>query len=151
MTKYISYILVFLLLISAWLCDHYKNKYDYLVSRLHEAELQSEIKKLNTQNEYSQKVISTKDHVKTEEDKVNEEFNRISSAVANDSLHNSEDGRSLSDTTSVTVRISENQDRQLTKCRATYYELEKEYLILARDRDIVITHYNALIDFYNGL
>ena len=151
MTKYITYLFAFLLLVSLWFCEHYKNKYEDLVSQFHVTELQSEIKKLNIEKVNTQKVIAAKDTIKTEEDKINEDYNRIYSAITNNSMYDSKNSGQVPNNTKVTERISEASNRQLKKCRATYYELEKEYLILAKDRDIVISHYNALLDFYNVL
>lgn len=135
-------------------CSIYKSKYDNLVYKLNQSELQSTIVKEQKEKEYGNISLNATEALQSTINNVNAHFNSIVNSLDSSNvggLYNTKDSGQNTSITTITNNVSEITDRQLRKCRADYKAIRTEYLIMAKDRDIIIAHYNSLIDWYEEL
>lgn len=150
----LNLVLICALSLTVVTCSVYKNKYDNLVNELTQNELQSTIVKEQKEKQYVDISLNTVETLQSNVNDIDTHFNSVVNSLDSGNvggLYNFEDSKQNSTITTVTNNVSEIADKQLRKCRANYKAIRTEYLIMAKDRDIVIAHYNSLIDWYENL
>ena len=150
----LNLVLICALTLAVTTCSIYKSKYDNLVYELKQNELQSTIVKEQKEKQYANILLNNVETLQSNVNDIDTHFNsvvnRLDSSNVN-GLYNFKNSKQNSAITAITDNVSEVADKQLRKCRADYKAIRTEYLIMAKDRDIVIAHYNSLIDWYENL
>lgn len=150
----LNLVLICALTLAVTTCSIYKSKYDNLVYELKQNELQSTIVKEQKEKQYVDILLNTVETLQSNVNDIDTHFNSVVNRLDSGNvggLYNFEDSKQNSTITTITNNVSEIADKQLRKCRANYKAIRTEYLIMAKDRDIVIAHYNSLIDWYENL